>query len=49
MIKFDKIWYAWLILVAIWNYGWPSVPPLADVVVAAGLSVMVKLVNKYFN
>ena len=49
MIKLDKIWWVWLVLVAIWNYGWPSVPPIADVLVAAGLSILVKLVTKYIN
>mgnify|MGYP003111648602 CR=1 FL=1 len=45
MIKFDKIWVMWLILVIIWNYCWPSVPPLADVIVAVALSIVVKLIN----
>ena len=34
MKQFDKVWIIWLVLVCIWNFGWPSVPPIADVVVA---------------
>tara|TARA_Y100001978_G_C23693727_1_gene436290 strand:- start:2781 stop:2930 length:150 start_codon:yes stop_codon:yes gene_type:complete len=40
---FDKTWFIWLALVCIWNYGWPSVPPIADVLVAAMLSVVIYL------
>lgn len=36
---FDKSWGIWLLLVVAWNYGWPNVPPLADVVVAVLLSI----------
>ena len=25
---------------SIWNFGWLEVPPIADVVVAAGLSIL---------
>ena len=44
MKQFDSIWIVWLILVCIWNFGWPKVPPIADVGVAAstfnfGLSI----------
>jgi len=38
---FDKTWFAWLTLVCIWNYGWPSVRPIADVLVAVALSIVV--------
>jgi hypothetical protein len=40
MKQFDSIWIVWLILVCIWNFGWPTVPPIADVVVAALLSIL---------
>ncbi len=40
MKQFDKIWIVWLVLVCIWNFGWPEVPPIADVVVAASLSIL---------
>ncbi len=34
----NKAWLYWLCLVIIWNYGWPEVDPLWDVVVAILLS-----------
>ena len=39
MKQFDKTWLVWLLLVSVWNYGWPSVPPIADIVVAVALSI----------
>ena len=39
MKQFDSVWIVWLVLVVIWNFGWPSVHPIADVLVAAALSV----------
>ena len=41
MKQFDIIWFIWLILIVIWNFGWPTVPPIADVLVAAGLSIVI--------
>jgi len=35
---FDFLWFGWLALVCIWNFVWPSVPPIADVLVAVVLS-----------
>ena len=35
---FDFLWFVWLALVCIWNFVWPSVPPIADVLVAVVLS-----------
>tara|TARA_B110000467_G_C18088673_1_gene350654 strand:- start:109 stop:249 length:141 start_codon:yes stop_codon:yes gene_type:complete len=40
---FNKTWFVWLALVCLWNFGWPSVPPISDVLVAAGLSIAVYL------
>ena len=37
--KLDWIWFVWLALVCIWNFIWPEVPPIADVLVAVGLSL----------
>jgi len=37
--KLDWIWFVWLALVCIWNFVWPEVPPIADVLVAVGLSL----------
>lgn len=46
LIKLDWIWLAWLILVCIWNFLWPEVPPLADVLVAVLLSIFVVFFKK---
>tara|TARA_Y100000589_G_scaffold137830_2_gene131918 strand:- start:1931 stop:2080 length:150 start_codon:yes stop_codon:yes gene_type:complete len=40
MKSIDSIWIIWLVLVIIWNYGWPNVHPIADVVVAVILSLL---------
>ena len=36
---FDSLWFGWLVLVCIWNFVWPEVPPIADVLVAVVLSL----------
>ena len=36
---FDFLWFGWLALVCIWNFIWPEVPPIADVIVAVVLSL----------
>lgn len=46
---FNTIWFIWLLLVIIWNFGWPTVPPIADVLVAVGLSILVYQYNKKKN
>jgi len=33
-------WVAWLILVILWNYGFPNATPLQDVLVAVILSIL---------
>ncbi len=33
-------WLVWLILVILWNYGFPKATPLQDVVVAVILSLL---------
>ncbi len=47
MQQFDKVWLVWLLLFCIWNFGWPEVPPIADVVVAVGLSILAYQYNNY--
>ena len=37
--NFDFLWFGWLVLVCIWNFVWPEVPPIADVLVAVILSL----------
>ena len=36
---FDFLWFGWLVLVCIWNFVWPEVPAIADVIVAVVLSL----------
>ena len=33
-------WMAWLVLVILWNYGFPNATPLQDVLVAVFLSIL---------
>ena len=37
--ELDWLWFVWLSLVCVWNFVWPSVPPIADVLVAVVLSL----------
>lgn len=39
-------WIAWLVLVILWNYGFPKATPLQDVLVAVILSVLFIIINK---
>tara|TARA_B100001063_G_scaffold95255_1_gene88893 strand:+ start:22 stop:231 length:210 start_codon:yes stop_codon:yes gene_type:complete len=39
-------WLAWLILVIIWNYGYPNASPLQDVSVAVILSILFIIIKK---
>ena len=45
MIK-KIIWLAWLVLVILWNYGFPNATPLQDVLVAVILSVLFIIIKK---
>ena len=44
--KIDFVWLGWISLVCIWNFGWPDVPPVADVLVAIILSLLVVFIKK---
>jgi len=49
MIKISKelvYWSLWLLLIIIWNYGWPTASPLSDVLVAVLLSLFFILIKK---
>tara|TARA_Y100000593_G_scaffold94543_1_gene194157 strand:+ start:1395 stop:1538 length:144 start_codon:yes stop_codon:yes gene_type:complete len=35
-----KVFSIWLFLVIVWNYGFPKVPPISDVVVAVLLTFL---------
>ena len=39
-------WLAWLVLVVLWNYGFPNATPLQDVLVAVILSVLFIIIKK---
>ena len=39
-------WIAWLVLVILWNYGFPKATPLQDVLVAAILSVLFIIIQQ---
>ena len=43
---FDFLWLGWVVLVCIWNFVWTEAPPIADVVVAVGLSLGVITIKK---
>ena len=46
-LMFNKInWFAWLVLVILWNYGFPKATPLQDVLVAVILSVLFIIIKK---
>lgn len=44
------IWAIWLILVVLWNYGYPSASPFLDVLIAVLLSIaniiIIKILKK---
>ena len=42
----DYIWLGWLSLVCLWNFIWPDVPPIADVLIAIILSLLVVFIRK---
>tara|TARA_S200000501_G_scaffold222825_1_gene208973 strand:- start:2028 stop:2174 length:147 start_codon:yes stop_codon:yes gene_type:complete len=46
MKQFNNTWFIWLILVCIWNFGWPNVKPIYDVIVAVILSIGVFKIKK---
>ena len=39
-------WSAWLILVILWNFGFPEATPLQDVIVAVILSILFIIIKK---
>jgi len=46
MKQFNKVWFIWLLLVCVWNFGWPEVKPIYDVLVAVLLSILIFRLNK---
>ena len=39
-------WLAWLVLVILWNYGFPNATPLQDVLAAVILSILFIIIQK---
>jgi hypothetical protein len=40
-------WLVWLVLVILWNYGYPEATPLQDVLVAVLLSLIFILISRH--
>jgi hypothetical protein len=40
-------WLAWLVLVILWNYGYPNASPLQDVLVAVILSILFTIIHLF--
>ncbi len=40
-------WLVWLILVILWNYGFPEATPLLDVIVAVILSLLFIIIKLF--
>ena len=38
-------WFVWLLLVILWNYGFPKATPIQDVLVAAFLSILFVIIQ----
>ena len=39
-------WYIWLILIVIWNFGYPKATPVQDVIIAVILSLFFIFLKK---
>ena len=53
-LMFKKInWTIWLVLVILWNYGFPQATPFQDVIVAVFLSILFIIIqllqSRYLN
>jgi len=44
----DRVFAVWVLLVILWNYGYPGAEPLYDVVVSIGLFIIVKIIRTRF-
>ena len=42
-------WLVWLVLVIIWNYGYPEASPLLDVIIAVILSFVSIILMKFIK
>jgi|TARA_B110000914_G_C15315704_1_gene377799 hypothetical protein len=39
-------WVSWLVLVILWNFGYPKAEPIYDVLIAVALSIIFILIKK---
>ena len=44
-----KIFLIWLVMVIVWNFGYPEASPLEDVIVAIVLSLFSTFLKKYLK
>ena len=42
-------WLVWLVLVIIWNYGYPEASPLLDVIIAVILSFVSIILKRFIK
>lgn len=45
MKQFNLLWFFWLVLVVIWNFIFPDVKPILDVLIAVVLSILLYQFN----
>ena len=41
----DRVFALWVLLVILWNYGYPDAEPIYDIIVAIGLFFIVKIMR----
>ena len=44
-----NIFIIWLVMVVVWNFGYPQASPLEDVIVAVVLSLFSTILKKYLK
>ena len=42
-------YFIWIILIILWNFGYPDASPIEDVIVAVILSLVTIILKKYFK
>jgi len=45
-MKTNKLYIMWVVLVFLWNFGFPEAKPIWDVLVAVLLSLIIKISEK---
>mgnify|MGYP001279057068 CR=1 FL=1 len=45
-MKTNKLYIMWVVLVCLWNFGFPEAGPTWDVLVAVLLSLIIKILEK---